>query len=352
MDKKERFIELDCLRIFACILVIISHLVCLVAFDGSYPEWNIANIIYVFRNPCVPLFFMISGSLMLSHEKALPTKKIIILAIRLSIAYLITSVFFSCLDIFKSGIRWNEVNIVEFLNSTLINPKSHLWFIPTMIGVYILSPILKKIVEDKKLTKFYLCIWFIFTVMRKTVLFCISIIQIFSKLDLSGIQSLISNFPVVELNSYCGYFVLGYYLYFRFNKKVKLIYLSFGIVVSTIIPALILELSYSKKGILVGDIYDYFILNSLVASCCMMLIFKDYVSKIRWSKIIEKVLIYISSCTFGVYLLHPYFTEKGFYYIVSKTLIITIPVLSISVFILCTGIISLLKYLPGVKKIL
>lgn len=79
MDKKERFIELDCLRIFAYILVIVSHLVCLVVFDGSYSEWNIANIIYVFRNPCVPLFFMISGSLMLSHEKALPTRKIKIL---------------------------------------------------------------------------------------------------------------------------------------------------------------------------------------------------------------------------------------------------------------------------------
>lgn len=61
------------LRIVSCLLVIVSHLVCLVVYDNSYAQWNSANALYIIRSSCVPTFLAITGILLL--KKNVPFKK-------------------------------------------------------------------------------------------------------------------------------------------------------------------------------------------------------------------------------------------------------------------------------------
>ena len=60
--------ELNFLRIFACLLVISSHLLYSYVPNLNFSQWRAANIYYVGRNACVPLFFGLTGILVLKRE--------------------------------------------------------------------------------------------------------------------------------------------------------------------------------------------------------------------------------------------------------------------------------------------
>ncbi len=116
----------------------------------------------------VPLFFMISGVFMLSKEqtiKRLYRKNIL----HLIIVFLIWSVLYAVDAIgipafFQSD--WNK--ILTFV----INGKYHLWFLPTMISVYIVIPILHPLVDycNGKYLWYFVGAFFVFGVVKATLL--------------------------------------------------------------------------------------------------------------------------------------------------------------------------------------
>lgn len=348
--QNQRNTELDILRIVACIMVIIIHFSCLLINDTTNREnFTILICFDSIARSAVPIFFMISGILFLGDKREIDINKIIYKINRL----LIAMTFWGFLYFFSNYYDHNSnlmINIICTIPNVL-GANAHFWYIPTLIGIYILIPLLKLMVQNKKITKYYLIIWILFTVIKKTIIILFPILLYKHEFLKNAINIALINIFNLELYSYCGYFVIGHYLYDYFNKKINIIILIITTITSQFFCSVINYYAtyYIYNGTAWLEMQDYLSLTTLIESLCILLIFKNYVSQIKISDKIKKIIKNISSCTFGIYLIHPLLTEKLFDKMASGNIIITIPILSLFVFIVCFFITVIIKKLPLVK---
>lgn len=150
------------LRVVACMMVVFLH---------SLPSSNefITNGydslfrqgIMILTSPCVPLFFMITGILILPIEQGIKTfyeKRIS----KVLYPLLLWGVVYSILPYFL-GMQTYDVAIKELLLSPLIYPSKLggiLWYLYMLIGLYLIIPFLSSnLYKDTYFQKFYLTIW-------------------------------------------------------------------------------------------------------------------------------------------------------------------------------------------------
>ena len=116
----QRQYQLDYLRVFASIAIILLHVTAqnMPYCELAGTEWNIYNICNSASRWGVPVFVMMSGALFLPREISTKTlyKKYIS---RMAIAYVVWSAFYVIVDsvgnlIFKEGY---QVNLIEFIGS-------------------------------------------------------------------------------------------------------------------------------------------------------------------------------------------------------------------------------------------
>ena len=163
MEKKERLIYPDILRIVSVFGVLVIHSISIFwdnipVKTGSWAAFACIDSIFRF---VVPVFVMISGMFMLSPEKDRGIKNLY----SKNILHILTSfIFWSFLYALFNNIPTNPeicFSIKDFILS-FIKGEYHLWFLFMIAGLYIVTPILRKIINDKKLTEYFLAIWFVF----------------------------------------------------------------------------------------------------------------------------------------------------------------------------------------------
>lgn len=147
---KKRIFYLDFLRSFAIIMVIILH-----SINGYIvrPElygkasWYINLALNPFTRTGVPIFLMISGSLILSSDRTKDFgyfyKKIVTRLVVPLVAWNILYFMF----------RWAmgyTVFDIGTLFASIINQGTeyHLWYLYTLIGIYLIAPFLKILVDN------------------------------------------------------------------------------------------------------------------------------------------------------------------------------------------------------------
>ena len=197
----KRIEYLDLLRVIAIFGVIVVHISAQnwYSTDIHSMEWHVFNIWDSIFRCSVPVFVMISGVLFLSKEieiKKLYSKNIL---------RIITAFAF-----------WSLLYVLILDNSNKIEDKImafylghyHMWFAFMIVLLYMLTPVLKKIIEDKKIIEYFLIIYFVF----QTILPQIStFIYMLNHKTMAIIMN--KNMDKFQINfGYIGYFVLGYYL--------------------------------------------------------------------------------------------------------------------------------------------
>ena len=138
----ERVAYLDLLRVVSICFVVMIHTV--YQSFNSLPvegwEWQTLNVYDSLSRWAVPIFVMISGALFLDRQK--PLREILKKnVLRLVTAYLFWLAVYSVI---------NQIYYHDF-DSTLthiIKGHYHMWFILMIIGLYLVTPLLRKIVED------------------------------------------------------------------------------------------------------------------------------------------------------------------------------------------------------------
>lgn len=134
--ESKRCFYLDLLRIIATFGVIFIHL----SMDTTY--WYISILYDGMVKWSVPIFVMISGALFLNPRKDMPVSTILNKYVkRLLLAYLFWYLFYCLFKIISCSIESNSLE----LSSLSFAPRFHLWFLPMLMCVYLLIPILKKI---------------------------------------------------------------------------------------------------------------------------------------------------------------------------------------------------------------
>ena len=345
-EKKERKLHYDLLRIVAAFSVVVLHSSAQFWYylDLHSAEWLIVNGYDAVFRFGVPIFVMLSGAMFLAPDYQLDVKRLFRHNIlRMLVLYGIWSflyALYSCRNL--------EVLNLKTLLRAIITGYYHLWFIPMIIGIYLLLPILKGWVEkaEKCQVQYFLGLFFVLQILRITMRTLVVSDEIHTILD---------TWEIEMACGYLGYFVWGYYLaHVGIGDKMrKILYVMF-------VPAVILNIVVStllsrRAGEAEGVFFDSYGICTFVMVSAMFVFTVDRGSRMSFGKKSAKWIKELSANTLGVYLLHLGMLEvwraAGFH---SMTLPVAvgIPVLSILCFAVCTAIAGLLRRIPIVGRFL
>lgn len=325
-----REIYIDELRVLATFCVIVLHCYAPYFEDSSIyatRTWWGVNIIDAFTRWGVPIFFMISGKLLLNYSREENIKnflrrrmyKVLLPFIMWSFVYYIDSVL-------TTNVNFNIVNFIKNLLSNKIS--YHLWFVYTIIGIYLCVPIIRehsKIKNDNKL-------WYFFSIIFVTT----SVFPIISKI--LGVWVIVA---VPIFNGYLGWFLYGYLLdRIEFNKNNRKI-----IYISSVIAGLISVIgTYKLSNYLKIDSFfnGGYQVNTYIITTGVFLFSKYDIPRVK-GELLRKLLQSLSKLSYGVYLIHALILTKLQIILVFNKPYIAIIVYSILVFIISYTIMFIFK---------
>ncbi len=339
---------LDLLRILATYGIVILHTSPLSAEHVGVTElpWRIAITISILFRWCVPVFFMISGALFLSGAREFSTTKLYKKTIvRIVTCFLFWSAFYAvahCVVMGKG--KWT------FLNQ-LLRGHYHMWYIFSILALYMLTPLLRKMTESKMLTEYFLVLGLIFTFLLPRLL---SFIQFFEPLHADVIASAQS--VVAQINPLPGacalyYFALGHYLSSYPPGKTSCRLLLLTGVVGCMMTVLLTIWHSELLGSPSGQFYDISSATVLAMATGVFLLFQHVFAQFEPGKSLKGVLITLSECSFGVYLVHPFIIERLQLTLppLSIILIIGTPVLALFIYLLALAVSYVLHRIPVLK---
>lgn len=348
MDVKiqNRNVPYDLLRILAAFSVVMLHSAAQFWYDlpVTGTEWKIVNGYDACFRFGVPIFVMISGAIFLDPARRLDIKRLYRHNIlRLVILYLLWGALYGLLDCYGYGfsnLSWKEIL------KEMASGRYHLWYLPMLVGVYMLLPVLRSWVlqAEKRNIQYFLALFVVLQVLRSTIITFVQNGELLHFLELGEIQMACS---------YLGYFVLGYYLVHVGipHKYYKFFYLS-------VLPAaaaniLISNAQSARDGIPNGGIYDSFGLFTFLIVVAVFLFVTDRAGKHRWSGRGSAIIREISQGTLGVYLMHIGVIELleplGIHSAMAPVAA-GVPLLALLTFILCCGAAALLRRIPLVGR--
>lgn len=353
---------LDFLRVIATFAVIIIHLAAQNWYAvevGTY-EWKVFYVYGAVVRWSVPVFVMISGALFLGRTQRLERifRKNIL---RIVTAFIFWSAIYALTDLIlgrnglKSALR-------EFVEGPV-----HLWFLFMIVGLYLLVPLLKKIVEDDELTGYFVLLSFLFTF---GLPYIVTLLSLYSEKFAAIAGGLLKSMCFYFTLGYVGYFVYGY-CFSRINMKWKkslIVYLLgiMGLLV-TLFPHRIFPISVQDAS---DVFYENMTLNVMFTSVALFIFARNHLNLRSTTYKVEKILKKLSENSFGIYLVHaliitlcnhnPLFKLNTLYFEfkmlkpemrgVSLDPAMSIPVIAIIVFAISFVISEILHRIPGLKR--
>ena len=344
--RKERILYFDALRVIACLAVIVLNLTSrwfnILSLETQ--SWMALNIFNGTANIAVPIFVMISGALFLDPERRpdLPglLKKNVL---HIAVTFVFWSALYSLVDYWQ-GVRMRDVAF------NFISGHSHLWFLYMIAGLYLVIPLLRKITESRRLTVYFLVLWFVFSVLTTTAEACVSYFRSYFPHWIDVIQEAAN---VNLVTGYVGYFVLGHFLHHRdFTKKERGILCGLG-VVGAALTVLFTYMFSRKTSALDLSFYNTMSLGVLLEAAAVFVLFKYHTPQtgnLRLRKLLETAAV----CSFGVYLSHMLviriaptlfpFSE------VKIPLAFSIPLYALGIFLLSFLVTFILKKIPFINR--
>ena len=210
----DRVVFFDWLRIIATLAVVVIHCCSKESLEVASYEWNTVHFYNCLSQWAVPAFVMISGALFLGREITLSKlfKKSIF---RIGTAFLFWSVLYACWRFFVT----HEKNSIREMVLSIIKGHYHMWFLFLIVGLYLVVPLLNKIVENQKLAVYFVVLAFLFAFLFPQI---INVVGLKFEGPASILNEFISKFRVEMVLGYAGYFVLGYLLaQVRINKRAE-----------------------------------------------------------------------------------------------------------------------------------
>ncbi len=344
---KDRKVYLDLLRVFAIFAMMLLH----VASSNWYTtdvnsfEWQVFNFYDSAVRFCVPIFVMISGVLFLDTSREKTIKSIFVNNIsRIITAYIFWSVAYSLVNQLAIYIKWGKLSPKIFISKAIVG-HYHLWFLFTLVGLYLIVPFLRKIIVSKTLIEYFLVLFFIFSL-------CMNALKLIPSIN-HELDILLSKANIYFVLGYSGYFVLGHYLVNYEISKIfrKVIYLlGFISVIFTVILTYKISI---HLGIPFESFYYFLMPNAFFTSVAVFVFFKYNVSRIEFKEQTLKLIFLLSKLSFCMYLVHD-FINILFRLIGLSTLtynpLLSVPLNAILVFVL-SFIISLpISKIPILNK--
>lgn len=288
---KERIVYLDVLNILACIAVITLHHNGLVFhFDNSI-AWKESLFVECVFYWAVPVFLMISGANLLNYREKYCTKVFFKKRIlRTVIPWLIWSFIMLVWKVWTGQLEL-EQNSMGYILNLIFNfqVENVYWFFGALFACYMAIPVFSVLTRERKLLWYTVGLNFFF-------ISCLPALKLW--LGVSW------NLDVPIVGSLIIYVLLGYLFSTRENKKYLRIILYFLGIGGFLFRLIYTYIFSSKNQQLDSTIKGYGWFHAVFLSVAVFV----WVKNVKWEKWIpQRVLQYlpmISSCSFGVYLLH------------------------------------------------
>lgn len=343
-NENKRIYYLDILRVIACLSVIMIHTSSrYVVKDFGTFNFYVGNFFDSIARIGVPIFVMISGSLMLDEKYDYSNKKLIKHIFKLLIFFLFWSIFYS---IINNVINNKSIDIINFISSIAVG-HFHLWFIYMIVGLYLIVPLLRLWVkkENKKYIEYFIGLSLIFSFILPQIVYVGSI---YSNL-FANINKILNNINLQYIGGFTTYFILGWYLNNYNIKNKKLLYI-FGIIgfILTFTATAILSITTGKAI----QLYDNLTINVFFQSLMVFIIVKNKYQSLN--KMNNKLLLGISKNSLGIYAIHPFLISK-IYPILAKinfnNALINILVVYVIILIISYIIVYIMKKIPLLKNV-
>lgn len=302
--QNERVAYLDTLRVVACLMVILVHSPH--SHEGMTSALSYGVISYL-CSPCIGLFLMVSGALLLPMH--LSTRdfiskrltRIVYPLISWSLIYILISIFVGK-NTFQSGIM--ELIKIPF---GCVTGFAHGWYLYLIIGIYLFLPIFNSWIgaNEKRRCEYYLVFW--------AATMCYPYLM---ALVGGGIQT----YTLIEFSGYFGYVVLGYYL-----RKYPISLASFkqwsllivaSIILCAMLPAIVFLANIPNYDTYSLIIYNYQGIHTVMMCVLIFVLIQNFNAS---NKYIQSFMRHFSNLSFGIYLVNftilrevckPYFQQN------------------------------------------
>lgn len=288
MSEKKRYYYLDYLRTFAICAVVVLHCVCDYynnPQNADAPLFSVLAYANELARCGVPLFFMISGYLMLSSDipdiKAFYKKRFI----KIGIPFLLYSVFYYF-------VNFSELSVLGFIKELLNQSTSyHLWFIYTILMLYLITPFIKMITD--RCTDRMLILFLVLTVFQTTLKPFINTIG-------GGVYYLYLTEDF--MCGYLGYMILGYILgKCDISLRISILVYIVGILFFAITPYFSIESVRDGGEYLLTGGYN---INHYCEAAAIFLLAKQVIKKEN------KFISMLSAVSFSAYFIHAFIIDK------------------------------------------
>lgn len=343
--------SVDLIRVIAIVLVVLVH-----AAVFPYPmqgqvtltlafNWWTTDVYGAVANISVPLFVMLSGALLLNPVKADEPMRVFFKKrfARIGLPMIFWTVAYFLWGYYMHGYPLTPSSILE---GVLGGSYYHLWFLYLLVGLYLVTPVLRVLVQhlDRHRFRYLLALWVVGS-------FLVPFFQVFLDFNFNPVMFVFTG--------WVGYFLLGYYL---LKSKVSSRTLIAGVVLGLLGAIIGDAVAPAIMGTAAtGFFRSPLTFNMIIASAAMFLILLAVpATKIQnGNATVNRVIHWISQNTLAIYLFHVMVLEtleNGYLgytlNIFSFSPILEVPALTALTFALTCLILYPLKKIPCVSRVL
>lgn len=320
---KEKNIAIDIMRIIAAYFVILIHV--------SGMASNFAMICNSFARFSVPLFVVISGYFMLNRQNSL--KSILAKSSRLMGTMVVWSALYYVYFIVTNQMTpLNPLGVLKYLLSEPV----HLWYIYAIVTLYLFTPILQVFSAHAS---------------KQEYLYALGTTFVLGSIVTIAMRTGVFPFLEILIDQMKAPYTLGFvFLYLaggflgKFElKNRKWFYILFCLSTAVSVIGTLLLNKFTNQGML---FLSFFAPGAVLSGISIFVVIEDlYKKRPIHSVSVQNWVATLSSCTFGIYLLHPLvinlFARCGFLW--KNTLLI--PLNALLVFTVTGGVVLLTKKL-------
>lgn len=285
--------SLDALRIVAMLMVILIH-TSGKGFPNLSDHWWAVNTYESLSRACVPIFFMITGALLLPRSHTV--KNVLQRSWRIAFVLVAWSVIFLLYGRYKAASLPDLAMLRAWVGEILRGPvMGHLWYLYSLIAAYFFIPVLAGFFKttEVRLQALVLCVWFIGG----------SLLPFLNRTH----GDLKLGIDIQFFYIYPAYILAGALLYKHFHMNLnRFVVCSMVWVIATAGTAYFTWHHSVKAQAGIESYYEYFaplvVIATLALFCAVRYIGAWIADR---SAQAGKVMMFLGGLTFGVYLIHP-----------------------------------------------
>jgi surface polysaccharide O-acyltransferase-like enzyme len=354
MSKSELSLPVDLVRTIAIVFVIGLHaanephqiITLPLMSQAEIWRWWTINIYDTFTRLGVPLFVMLTGALLLQPAKVEPLgvffrKRFA----RIGLPFIFWGIIYFAYDflVIHQSFSWSFV-----AQGILTGPYYHFWFLYMLVGLYLLTPILRIVIAhaDRRFLKYFVFLWLLGPII-------VPIPTLFGSYHLDA--------NLLTIPWWAGYYFIGAYLItVKIHRSLLYVLLSLGFVLTAAGTYLVTLLVGGSLALFFQDYFSPTIILASVAFFALLLSVRTQSDQVETHHAKTNWLLgQISQNTLPIYLFHVMVLEAlqngvfGFRLSVNSLFpAVEVPLITLVTLFICLGLILPAKKVPVLKRLI